>query len=269
MSLPKMFLRQRSSLSFFATTFIIALTTQSSLAFSITQIGQGNNIGYWDPKEEYTLTDESKKGTTTLDPTIPISISRGGTEEFLHTLRKAFPTWNFTRAAKDLAGSFEVKEYDAVGSYDLVGAKFQLLYKPGNNDPTPQDSTLHWIQRVVNNHSLTPDEHGNNADIIDKPPETNNPYYPWHATVLGFKQFKDFSRRPDADQNHNWLAELYLVKETEPQQVTIYNGVQWGWKNEVVPEPLTIFGSGVGLGLGVFFKKKVHGSTRKQKISKS
>jgi hypothetical protein len=251
-------LRQRYSLSFLTTTLLIALTTQSSLAFSITPPTE------YLPVEIYTT--PTNVGIVSLYPTNVTSITRGGTTGFLQTLSQAFQNWTFNPAPNDLAGTFQLEKYLAKDVYDsapVVGAEIELLYNPGNGDPI-MDNSLKWIQRVVNNHSATPDVHGNNADIIDNL-NSNTPYYPYNTESQGFRSFYDFSRRGDEAQNHNWLAELYLVKETAPQQVTIYNGVQWGWKNEVVPEPLTIFGSGMGLGLGVFFKKY----SRKQEKTKS
>ncbi|WP_026098655.1 PEP-CTERM sorting domain-containing protein [Kamptonema formosum] len=58
--------------------------------------------------------------------------------------------------------------------------------------------------------------------------------------------------------NHYWSAELYLVEPTAPKQVTIYNGISWGWKNEVVPEPTTVMGSGLGMTMmfGAWLNKK-------------
>lgn len=41
--------------------------------------------------------------------------------------------------------------------------------------------------------------------------------------------------RPDIDEKHDWYAELYLVQETAPKTVTIYNGISWGWNNTFTP----------------------------------
>jgi hypothetical protein len=263
-----MFSQQRYSLSFFTTTLLIALTTESSLAFSITPPTE------YLPVENYTT--PTNVGIVQLNPVNVISITRGGTTEFLQTLNQAFQDWTFNSAPNDLVGTFYLQTYRATtmdGSIPLVGGELMLFYIPGDGDPILDDS-LKWIQRVVNNHSLSPNVHGNNADIIDNVTEDNPnpdaPYYPYNTESQGFRTFADWSSRPDQTQNHNWLAELYLVKQTAPKQVTIYNGIQWGWTNvtwgstnpitQPVPEPLTIFASGVCLGFGALFKKTVKGT---------
>ncbi len=259
MSIPKTILQQRYSLSVFTTTLLIALTTESSLAFSITTPTE------YSPVEIYNTynNNSSYVGTVTLYPEIT-SITRGGTTGFLQTLSQAFQDWTFNPAPNDLAGSFEVEKYLAkytvINSAPVVGGQLQLRYNYVDSDPIP-DGSLHWIQRVVNNHSLT-GNHGDQEDVIDIAPAGQpNPYYD-HTFDATETTFNDFSRRPDPAQNHNWLAELYLVKETGVRQATIYNGIQWGWSNtaQPVPEPLTIFASGVCLGFGALFKKTVKGT---------
>jgi hypothetical protein len=272
-------LRQKYSLSFLTTTLLITLTTQSSLAFSINPLRSVTPIENWDTEERYTLPDHSK-GITTLGSLR--SLTRGGTTAFLGTLSRNFSSWNFNSASNDLEGSFDVLGYDAIGRDGVVGGALGLEYKPGAGDPTPQDNTLHWIQRVFSNHKL-PDikdeNHGKFEDIIDIGFGVTTPFYDalTDEEIKSGKPplpegiFSDFSRRGDIDKNHSWLAELYLVEQTAPRQVTIYNGIGWDWGNRVepVPEPLTIFGSGMGLGLGVLFKKKVQGNRKKQKATKS
>jgi hypothetical protein len=252
-------LRQRYSLSFLTTTLLIALTTQSSLAFSLTPVA----VGDWVPRQDYSLPNRNLKGFTTLNPLTVKSLPKGGTEKFLEKLKMEFPMWIFKSADNDLAGSFEVGKNFAIGSSTEVGGALWLQYFPGAGDPTPEGNTLHWIQRITNNHSKKTERHGDNADQIDITPEDQAPYFDL-SHVSTEESFVDRSSRRDPDQNHTWSAELYLVEETAPKTVTIYNGVQWGWKNEVVPEPLTIFGSGIGLGLGVLFKKY----SRKQEKAK-
>jgi hypothetical protein len=244
-------LRQRYSLSFLTTTLLIALTTQPSLAFSINPLGPSGATDNWVPSQSYAF------GVTTLNPSVVRSLPRGGTVGFLLTLKAAFPNWTFKPAPNDLTGSFKVIEYAAEGSILQVGGKLTLEYIPGLNDP-PLSTSQHWIQRVFDNHNITDSPGHNNYElVIDTPFGVNNPYYDGSPLQpLEKAPFSDFSKREDAYNNHNWSAELYLVEENSPQNVTIYNGIEWGWNNVVtVPEPFTIFGSGMGLGMGVFFKK--------------
>jgi hypothetical protein len=274
----KILLRQRYSLSFITTTLLMALTTESSLAFSINPPGGG--AAEYLPVQTYTYRNDldiMTFGLTTLNPANVRSITRGGTTGFLTTLKMEFQDWTFNPAPTDLAGSFRVQKYiakylpqDAI--YEAgVGAELKLQYDYNEGDPKPEDSKLHWIQRVVSNHRGT---HGTNQDNIDIRLNAQNPYYDTAFGEQPFDErtFYDRSTR-EVENSHNWLAELYLVKETAPKQVTIYNGIQWGWSNNSnihsVPEPLTIFASGVSLGFGALFKKNVQENKRKQKVSKS
>jgi len=257
-------LRQRYSLSFITTTLLIALTTESSLAFTINP--PGNSTAQYLFVQPYTYTNDldiQTLGLTTLNPINVTSITRGGTTGFLATLRREFQDWTFNPAPTDLAGSFRVQKYiakylpqDAI--YEAgVGAELELQYDYGEGDPKPEDSKLHWIQRVVSNHRGT---HGTNQDNIDIRFNAQEPYYDiaFGRQPFDERTFYDLSQR-EVENSHNWLAELYLVKETAPKQVTIYNGIQWGWSNnhsvQSVPEPLTILGAGISLGFGVLFKK--------------
>jgi hypothetical protein len=186
--------------------------------------------------------------------------------------------WIFNSADKDLDGSFKVTQYAAVGTTLEVGANLKLKYIPGPDDPLPFVESLHWIQRVISNHNLKDNLHDDmkmNEDVIDIDSGATNPFYKIDFDADGI-EFRDSPRRFDPFRNHNWVAELYLVEQTEPQtnpqNVTIYNGIQWGWENNVVvepaPEPVTIFGSGMGLGLGVLFKKYLSKQKKAKNLEK-
>lgn len=180
-----------------------------------------------------------------FNPGAAREIERGGTSEFRRTLEAAFPDWTFNRADNDLKGSFDILHYYACGTQTdcgaertapvrgVVGAFFDLKYNPQSEDPVGE--TVHWIQRVVSNHSLNPDIHGNREDIIDVATgHTADPYYDSTTSFADSDFFVDRPGRIDPQENHDWFAELYLVQETAPQTATIYNGVRWGWKNQVI-----------------------------------
>jgi hypothetical protein len=252
---PEILLRQKGSLSFLSTALLITLTAQSSLAFSISQ---SNTI----VSETYFLENPSRQGITTLNPVYATSITRGGTLGFQATLQTYFPNWTINTAPNDLAGIFDIQRYAAQGTPTRVGAELILEYIPGAGDPTPLGNTLHWIQRVFDNHNLTNNPgHGNYENVIDS--GANDPYY---DTVGNANEtyFSDFPGRIDAANNHTWFAELYLVEENSPQNITIYNGIQWGWNNNVqpVPEPLTMFGAAAALGYGAILKRKYSKNTK-------
>jgi hypothetical protein len=259
MLLRKIFLRERFSFSFFTQTLLIALTAQSSLAFSIGPI----NVTPTDMEQSYTLPDQ-REGIAKWDALNLQILTRGGTTGLLQLLGQDFQNWTFNSAANDLAGSFAIEKYVAIGTPNEVGAELRLRYNPGTGDPNPLNNSLHWIQRVTDNHNVTTNIHGDNENLIDIGGGVTTPFYdtPTQAEIdagiiLDEGFFKDLTLRPDSDKNHNWLAELYLVDLTGSNQVTIYNGIQWGWNNHVqsVPEPLTILAAGISLGFGVLFKK--------------
>jgi hypothetical protein len=282
MPLPEIVLRQRHLLTFFNTTLLIALTTQSSLAFNIKPLGPQGATQSWIPTKSYNLPNQ-RRGTTTLSPMNVHNLNRGGGTGLWRLLLRDFPNWTFAVSATPLAGSFEVKKYEAIGTATEVGANLLLQYTPGIGDPTPRNSTLNWIQWVVSNHS---DEgHGDREDVIDNAKQGLSylaPFYfferPFAPPTNNYSYETNFSassRMNDSGFNHDWLAETYLVQQTGFRTATIYNGIQWGWENRVqrvesVPEPLTIFAAGISLGFGAFFKKTVKaGGQSKTKALKS
>ena len=205
--------RQYYTLGFCSATLLVTLTGKSSLAFTIIPSQPGASV-FYQPSQAYSLADGSQ-GITELDPLSITSIARGGTTDFLDKLLETFPDWTFNAADKDLAGTFEIGVYQALGlSTGLdpgVGAELQLRYLPAssynptfNYNPTSESNELHWIQRVVNNHALIPTlsgtinlGHGTLEDKIDVFQEQTDP--------------------------------------TKPKEVRIYNGVKWGWTNTVTP----------------------------------
>lgn len=265
MSLPEIVLRQRYSLTFFSTTLLIALTTQSSLAFNIKPLGPLGATENWVPVQSYNLPDH-RRGTTRLSPMNVHNLNRGGGAGLWRLLLRDYSNWTFAVSATPLAGTFEVRKYEAIGTVGAVGANLLLKYTPGVGDPTPRDSTLNWIQWVVSNHSN--EGHGYRNDDIQSG-NSSTPFYfnerPFAPPSLNYSyetNFSGSSRELDSGFNHDWVAETYLVQQTGFRTATIYNGIQWGWENRIqrvqpVPEPLTIFGAGIGLGFGAFFKKTV------------
>lgn len=219
------------------TISVIVVSGQSAVGFEVTV-----PIGNYKTIEYYTRGD--KKFSTQLNPSLVQILPRGGTLEFLLTLNAQFPTWTFNTAPADLTGKFNIISYYACKPEIECGAEvntkitgntgafINLIYEPGTGDPTPINNNLHWIQRVVNNHANGPGGgHGINDDKIDiLASNTINPYYD-NGAYAGEYYFADWPSRPDPDKSHTWSAELYLVEETAPQTVTIYNGIKWGWKN--------------------------------------
>jgi len=184
----------------------------------------------------------------------------GGTTSFLNLLNSsvwAKNGWKFQKAqpTQDIKGFFDIRVYKPY-TVPYTGADIQFLYSPViGQDPT--GNNVHWIQRVVSNHALTTYRNntwdlkpfGTREDKIDivaeqkdpalalESPPKFNPYYDTFSPVANQISFEDFPTRPDPQDPHDWYAELYLVQETAPKVVTIYNGISWGWSNTFTPPP--------------------------------
>jgi hypothetical protein len=215
--------------------------------------------GQYDPVDPYLI------GTVNwwagMEPLRPTELVRGGTDHFLAVLRGAFPPesgWTFVAADRDLAAnSLVIHTYDVEGARTRVGAEFDAEYVLRRGNP---DRDIHWIQVVTSNHpGGGGGVHGVISSVVDRSPRnTTTPYYDTGTGLI--PNFYDNPGRGDADLSHFWTAELYLVMgPNRPGQVTIFNGIHWGWVN-VVPEPssLTVFVVGLvgALVLGYWRKRE-------------
>ncbi|MDY6782421.1 MAG: PEP-CTERM sorting domain-containing protein [Cyanobacteriota bacterium] len=193
----------------------------------------------------------------------------------MNLLTTSFPDWSFNLASQDILGSFDLYRYKAIGTTSgyrasdapgfiggiAVGAELQFGYSPGYGDP--DSSNVHWIQWVRNNHAVTPncrtqaisEQHGQNDSKIDIAIEQTKPtltpqesqycgvapgedvHNPFYDTFFRADEyyFHDVPNRKDIKENHNWIADLYLVEEVAPKTVNIYNGIRWGWENTFDP----------------------------------
>lgn len=230
-----------------ATPWLVALTGRSGLAFSITPQQPGAN-------QQYTPTVSSSYGSVTLNPLSVTALPLGGTSGFLQDLNAAFPTWTVNAAPNNLAGSFSIEGYQAVdtptSTSENVGGQLLLTYNPSDGDPTTADSSLHWIQRVYDNHAIattrstsgnitvTDQGYGNYEDKIDTVTGSGGQLDPFYDTYGSSPttpggNFYDIVGRNDPQDPNIWSGEVYLVKLTAPQTLTVYNGVSWGWQNTI------------------------------------
>lgn len=132
---------------------------------------------------------------------------------------------------------------------------------PGSKNLQPTEKhKLPWIQRVVNNHAIRPRLGGGTEDLgygttdnkIDIPSIGQlDPFYDTIGYLLGQTRedyFKDIPTRNAITKDHEWFAELYLAEvkdpDNKPQEVTIYNGIKWGWTNQFTPAKTSIKFSG-------------------------
>ena len=272
-------------LMFLATPLLVAFTSQSARGFSLSFAQKGARDLYIAKQSKtYTQGNEEITISTTLSPPRVTEMPLGGTR-ILNNLLDAYSVgasnnsdgtkiWRFTKAKKPLRGNLQVLQYFActvqipckfpnlpnltnqlppisIG----VGAGIELNYIPGQGD-TAQD--IRWIQWINTNHSSLVTNHkdpGARAKYLDintlKP---DTPFYPGSNTRLA-----DRSYRIDPLNEHYWLAEAYLVgtstfnttdkrgRKITETNVTIYNGISWGWKNKVtrrrkqpVPVPVPV-----------------------------
>lgn len=227
-------------------TPLVAFSCGSVFAFSITPPQPGATIDYL-PDEEYTV--NGKKWVTKLDPSSVTELPAGGTNGLKDLLNAQFVPVGWTFNTGTLKGSFNIRYYAALGAVspsDGVGADFELNYVPKDDDPVNDTQTeLYWIQRVFNNHNITDNPgHGNPENTIDVPPSSRQKpftdpgrlFYNYDINDSQPPIFEDRPDRIDIDGSHTWRAELYLASiypyDPTPTNVTIYNGVSWGWRNE-------------------------------------
>jgi hypothetical protein len=212
----------------------------------------------FDAHEDYTVgTDDWQ---VSINPISVTTLTRGGTAGLLALLTdfsKAVVDggggWTFTTAASDLNGTFRITQYDAYSPSTvagIVGANFNMDWIAGTGDPTGVE--WHWIQRVYDNHG--DGGHGTNEDLIDATvtsalTDPGRLFYDWDVGFADGTHFEDGPSRGDEDAQHSWNAELFLasIPNSTSKNVTIYNGVSWGWVN--APEPSTIALMAVGLAV--------------------
>jgi hypothetical protein len=249
---------------------LVALSNEESFAFYFTMPPQQPDSPCT-LQSRYCLSmsyTQAGLGTITTDIKPVSSLKLGGTDKLFSLLSSsvwAKNGWTFNRATKDLMGSFNISIYapfviPKTGNIpvDNVGAEIKVLYKPVvGKDPV--DNQVHFIQRIFDNHAIISTlsgpidlGHGSLEDRIDTMREQTdtkyiqsqqqifNPFYDTYGRITRDAQnntilFQDLSNRIDMFDNHDWSAELYVVRETAPKTVTIYNGISWGWKNTYTP----------------------------------
>lgn len=234
------------------------LQTNDVFAFAITPVQPGATVLYDASESVICGPAGGFRCTTTLSPLSVTNLARGGTAGFLARLGAEFPLWVAVAAGADLAGTFNITHYDAVNNGARAGANFIMDYVAGAGDPA---GDLHWIQRVFDNHKLGA-AHGTAEDVIDflaagvGQTRPAVPYYDVLPTGPGAiapfavpPHFEDGPGR-EALMPHTWTAEVYLVRQTAARNVTIYNGVRWGWVNTIrpIPEPGTLLLIVAGFG---------------------
>jgi hypothetical protein len=104
---------------------------------------------------------------------------------------------------------------------------------------------LNWIQIVTETTSSNPRfrQFIDNCQICIR--SENPPFYPGASTVLDpdnpgpdnrILTFVDAPQQADFTTTIDWSAELYLT-ETNGSQITLYDGISWGWNTTVTTDP--------------------------------
>jgi hypothetical protein len=185
-------------------------------------------------------------GIAYLDPLAPVNpLAREALYfNFFNVLNRQYPTvkgWNFVGDPRRFSNnSLRVHTYDAEGRPNLVGAIFDVEYRPAGTDPR---NNMHWIQVVSDNNNITAPNAadrgpGKLENIVDVKAGKPYPYYDGGGAAANSRNLYDFPKRPDVEFNNSWIAALFLVSgPTTPGRVTIYNdsGILWGWKNVFFP----------------------------------
>lgn len=130
-------------------------------------------------------------------------------------------------------GSLAVTTYRAGFSGATGGGEIEALFNLGG--AAPAGSYLEWVQVLNTNAPLG----GNTSPYLDNAANTAKPFYSLTAAnttpglPAGQLNFYDFSKRnPSLLSLTNpitWNAQLYPVVANAQQQLTVYDGVSWGW----------------------------------------
>lgn len=184
------------------------------------------------------------------------------------------PDYSISNYGAPLNINFVITQYRAINDGTQGGGVIEIDYTGNDGFVAPEG--LHWIQIVTDNWNITgvngangsaPKGPGNPENVVDAP-GVESPYYddasaannpPFNTTP---PHFEDFSRRGEptaANPLITWNATLFLVSDDGEHNLTVYDGVQWGWEStyQEVPEPATwaIMLLGFGL-LGVAMRRR-------------
>ena len=188
-------------------------------------------------------------GVDLLLPPIPLSLPLGGggnSSLFMSTLQSTFTAasgWQFTASANNLAqdslqvnadqagGNFPCYQNTAINCVGIAGTAktsgFAVSYTGAaiNNG--------HWIQVLATNDPAA----GKTSPYVDNNSNAANPYYD-SVFAANSTVFLDAPDRSPVNANYYWVADLYYASGVNsagtamnPTQVTIYNGLVWGWAN--------------------------------------
>ena len=156
----------------------------------------------------------------------------------VHTYEAEAPPPPFSNSdAFTAAGDINTFVNNCANNNNCVGSEFYLTYSATGDDP---NKNVHWIQLLYDNVGNKPMY---SVDTLDPA----SPYYDSAGTATA-GGFFDLPGTNHAGSPHFFDALLLLVSgPTNPGEVTIYGGVDWGWSNQQVPEPSSVVLCGLAL----------------------
>ncbi|MBW4617670.1 MAG: PEP-CTERM sorting domain-containing protein [Desmonostoc vinosum HA7617-LM4] len=254
---------QRSLIRFAIVGTTLCLTSTVASAFT---------IKITDPDVTHKAT--SGKFITTLDPDTHSPLPAGTTEAIRNLFKTDYPEFTYV-AGGAREGVLTISKLDAFqdgtqGGLDIIanfaGAASSNIYR--------------WIQYIELSSIKPPFKGAKTSPFTDPPPDDRDDKLPFYETdterntegtgyVTG-GNLNDNPRFWDGPRANNTRApltfhlNLFLTDfDSAKKTVTIYDGVQYGFKIEKVPEPITILGSSVALGFGVLFRKEFSRRSKK------
>ena len=154
------------------------------------------------------------------------------------------------------------------------GAGFTMLYESKGKDPNPKTETIRWVQAINSN---MPSERGKKYGeklpdgtyvYLDNQKNADgsggDPYYGWlsgfaFANGLGFLDLTSFPLEPFVGLD--WEAQAFMATESTRMvdgklvhDLTIYDGVWWGFQVTAVPEPSAVLLCGTGVMFLIGFR---------------
>jgi hypothetical protein len=218
-------------------------------------------------------------------PASPVQANEAkSTVDFMNVLKRAFKGWTFNYTdgtGKDLAlpdKSLVVGTYDVKTGIQEVAMQFYVNYditKAPKGSALADKTKLHWIQVELTNWPLKSD-HKPLYTVLKEVDNKGNKKDPYYDSVFaanfsppaddgnpnagkGLPYLKDTPHRDDATlKNYDpkkgpvyEYFETFLVVQTAAKTDDIYDGVQWGWSVQAIPEPgvlslslcMTLFGT--------------------------
>lgn len=256
-----------------AAPMVLALSAGSAqAAFTITQAAGGNYVPVAGP-----VACGAGTCTTKLKPAKVVDLGQmnaGNTAGLAADLLAQKPDYSINDYGAPLDINFVVTQYKAINDGTQGGGILEIDYV-GNKGFVPPDG-LHWVQIVTDNWNITgingadgsaPKGPGKPEDVVDAP-GVDSPYYDEASAAnnppfnTNPPHFEDFSRRGEPTKANpvvTWAATLFLVSDDGEHNLTVYDGVQWGWETtfRCVPEPGTWMLLLLGFGMvGVAVRRR-------------